>query len=205
MDPTDIYRAREGIYVGDLLIAAVAEFDFFTWLSGRQAELSEICSALGIQARPADVMCTLFTAMGLTRRDGERLAVTDLAAEHLVADSPFDMRKYVAMLRDRPACRELIQVLRTGEPPGWSSDPGSQEWAKEMEEQGFASEFTAAMDSRAAYIGPALAGALDLQGSARVLDVAGGSGAYACALVERFPTCEQPSSSGPRSTGLRGS
>jgi hypothetical protein len=187
MDPTDIYRARDGIYAGDLLIAAVAELDFFSWLSGRQAHLSEICSALGIQARPADVMCTLFTAMGLLRRDGDRLAVTDLAAEHLVAGSRFDMRPYLAVLRDRPGCRELTQVLRTGEPSGWSADPGRQEWAKEMEKQGFASGFTAAMDARGAYIAPALAAALDLRGSARVLDVAGGSGAYACALVDRFP------------------
>jgi predicted O-methyltransferase YrrM len=187
MDPTDIYRTRDGIYAGDLLIAAVAEFDFFSWLSGRRADLSEICGDLGIQQRPADVMCTLFTSMGLIRRDGDRFAVTELATEHLVADSPFDMRQYLAMLRDRPGCRELVGVLRTGETPAWTSDPGAHEWSKEMEKPGFADGFTAGMDGRGAYIGPALAAALDLRGAERVLDVAGGSGVYACALVERFP------------------
>jgi hypothetical protein len=186
-DPTGIYRARDGIYAGDLLIAAIAELDFFSWVSGRQPDLAGICSGLGIKERPADVMCTLFTAMGLIRRDDTRFDVTDLAAAHLVAGSPFDMREYVALLRDRPGCRELVQVLRTGEPPGWSGDPGSREWAKEMEQQGFAAGFTSAMDARGGYIAPALAASLDLRRSARVLDVAGGSGVYACAIVERFP------------------
>src|SRR5690606_32476775 len=32
-DPTVLYRVRDGVYAGDLLIAAVAELDLFTWLA----------------------------------------------------------------------------------------------------------------------------------------------------------------------------
>lgn len=43
------------------------------------------------------------------------------------------------------------------------------------------------MDARAAFLGPALAAALADVPARRVLDVAGGSGAYARALVDRAP------------------
>jgi hypothetical protein len=33
-DPTLLYRLRDGVYAPDLLIAAVAELDLFTWLAG---------------------------------------------------------------------------------------------------------------------------------------------------------------------------
>lgn len=203
-DPTELYRARDGVYAGDLLIAAVAGLDFFSWLSGRRADLSEICDGLAIRPRPADVMCTLFASMGLIEREGDRFRLTELAAEHLIAGSPFDMREYLASLQERPACRELLEVLRTGEPAGWST-AARQEWAEEMENEEFAVRFTSAMDARGAYLGPALAAALDLGDARHVLDIAGGSGVYACALVDRFPlTWKRRSWSDPRSTALPG-
>ena len=34
-NPTVLYRVRDGVYAADLLIAAVARFDLFSWLDGR--------------------------------------------------------------------------------------------------------------------------------------------------------------------------
>jgi predicted O-methyltransferase YrrM len=51
----------------------------------------------------------------------------------------------------------------------------------------FASTFTAAMDCRGFYLGPAVARAVDLQGRSRLLDIAGGSGIFACALAAHYP------------------
>ena len=56
-----------------------------------------------------------------------------------------------------------------------------------METEQFAEEFTAAMDCRGRLLAQALAKHIDLDGRHRVLDVAGGSGIYACALAARFP------------------
>ena len=50
----------------------------------------------------------------------------------------------------------------------------------------FARMFTATMDCRGRLLGPALA-RMDLSGRHRVLDIAGGSGIGACALVEHNP------------------
>jgi predicted O-methyltransferase YrrM len=43
------------------------------------------------------------------------------------------------------------------------------------------------MDARGLYLGPAAARALDLSGRRSLLDIAGGSGIYCCAFVERHP------------------
>src|SRR5258706_427697 len=70
-DPTSVYRWRDGLYAVDLLTAAIAEFDFFTWLAANPSDLAAICAHFGIVERPTDVMLTLFVAMGLLRREGE--------------------------------------------------------------------------------------------------------------------------------------
>jgi cyclopropane fatty-acyl-phospholipid synthase-like methyltransferase len=62
-----------------------------------------------------------------------------------------------------------------------------KEWAKAMEGDAFANKFTAAMDCRGVYLGPVMAQKLDCPGQHRLLDIAGGSGIYACALVARHP------------------
>jgi cyclopropane fatty-acyl-phospholipid synthase-like methyltransferase len=56
-----------------------------------------------------------------------------------------------------------------------------------MEREDFAASFTAAMDCRGILLGPALAKKLDLSAHTAVLDIAGGSGIYACAIKARHP------------------
>jgi SAM-dependent methyltransferase len=56
-----------------------------------------------------------------------------------------------------------------------------------MLDPAFAAGFTAAMDSRGLYLGPAAACAVDLTGRRALLDIAGGSGIYACAFVDQHP------------------
>ena len=82
-DPTELYRIRDGIYAADLLIAAVAEFDLFSWLAAAgPVRSAQLRSALGIAERPADVLLTYCAALGLVERDladGDRIALTELA------------------------------------------------------------------------------------------------------------------------------
>ena len=182
-DPTEIYRYRDGIYAVDLLITAIVHLDFFTWISKNPANVQTICRALEITERPTDVMLTFFTALGLVRQKQAVFEVTELAREHLVQGSPWFLGPYYASLQDRPVCRDLLAVLRTDKPANWGSSKGEKEWTKAMETAAFATQFTAAMDCRGAYLGQALAKQVDLRNHSRLLDVAGGSGIYACAMV----------------------
>src|SRR5687767_11629733 len=88
-DPVAIYRLRDGLYAVDLLTTAVVYLDLFSSIAAHPATKAEICRALGITDRPADVMLTLFAAMGFVDEQDGVFHVTDTAREHLVAGSPW--------------------------------------------------------------------------------------------------------------------
>jgi predicted O-methyltransferase YrrM len=186
-DPTGIYRVRDGIYAADLLLAAIVHLDLFTWLAVNPATLDEICRAMAITARPSDVMLTLFAAMGLVEERGQVFHLTPLAREHLVKTSPWFLGPYYESLKNRPVALDLLKVLRTGKPANWGSQKDGQDWHLAMETEEFAAQFTAAMDSRGVYLAQAVAKSIDLSQRRHLLDIAGGSGVYACSLVTHHP------------------
>lgn len=186
-DPTSIYRYRDGLYAVDLLTAALCHLDLFSWLAEHPADKPAICRALDLRERPADVMLTLFTAMGHLQNEGGIFSLTETAREHLVKTSPWFIGPYFASVKERPVCQDLVAVLRSDKPANWASLKNEKEWARAMESEAFAGKFTAAMDCRGIYLGPAMAQKLDCAGHRRLLDIAGGSGIYACALVARHP------------------
>jgi 3-hydroxy-5-methyl-1-naphthoate 3-O-methyltransferase len=186
-DPTPLYRSRDELYAEDMLIAALTGFDFFTWLAANPGSVEDIARHFGFHARPVDVMTTLFVAKGLLARHGATLSLTPLAHEHLVATSSWYLGPYFPKVTDRPIALDLIEVLRTDKPAHFASRQDVEDWHKAMETEQVAEEFTAAMDRRGQLLAQALAGGLDLRASRRLLDIAGGSGIYACALAARFP------------------
>jgi hypothetical protein len=186
-DPTSIYRYRDGLYAADMLTAALCQLDLFSRLAEKPADLAGLCRELDLRKRPADVMLTLLTAMGLLRRGGGMFHLTDLAREHLVSSSPFFIGPYYASMQERPVCRDIVAVLRTGKPANWASLREEKDWARAMESEAFAGKFTAAMDSRGGCLGPALARKLDCSRHHHLLDIAGGSGIYACVLAAHNP------------------
>jgi SAM-dependent methyltransferase len=132
-------------------------------------------------------MTTLFVAMDLLARDGETLRLTDTAREHLVATSPWYVGAYFPKVTDRQIAGDLLEVLRTDAPIRFAGRPDEDDWHRAMESEAFAEEFTAAMDCRGLVTAPALARNLELGQEDRLLDIAGGSGIYACALAANRP------------------
>ena len=186
-DPTPIYRYRDGLYAQDLFIVGVVWLDLFSWIAQNPCLQSDVEKKFGFAERPADVMLTLFVAMGLLERRRRKHYVTQIAREHLCSDSPWFLGPYYASLKDRPVCKDLYNVLRTGKPANWGSEASKGDWHKAMENEAFATQFTAAMDCRGVFLAQALATKIDLRKRNRLLDVAGGSGVYACSLCAHFP------------------
>jgi 3-hydroxy-5-methyl-1-naphthoate 3-O-methyltransferase len=186
-DPVALYRVRDALYAPDMLLTALVHLDLFSWLDRHPATRAEICRALEIVDRPADVMLTLFAAMGLVEERDGVFHLTVLAREHLVSDSPWYLGPYFASLKERPVSVDLLKVLRTGKPASWGSQKNEGDWHKAMETEEFAASFTAAMDCRGVYLAQAVAKAGDLSDRRHLLDIAGGSGIYACTLVEHWP------------------
>jgi 3-hydroxy-5-methyl-1-naphthoate 3-O-methyltransferase len=182
VDPSRIFRYREGVYTAYLLAAAIVEFDFFTWLDKNPASLAEICSGLGIAERPTDVMLTLFQSNGFITQEGDRFTLTDTARTFLTSESPYSLLTYyTAPFATQKTTQEFIHVLRTDEPDT------SKDWHELMENDAFAESSMTAMDRRGMYLGEVLAKKISLNGFSHLLDVGGGSGAYACCFVENNP------------------
>jgi SAM-dependent methyltransferase len=184
-DPTRLLRIRDGVYASDLLTVAVVELGLFDWIEANgpcsQARLGD---GLGLAPRPCDVLVTYLVALGLLERDREgRLLPTPSASGLLRSGSPTNLGPYFASLRERPACGELLRVLRTGEPEAWASAGRDDDWAGRLDDPEFARRITAAMDARGAVLAPALASVLADLPCTGALDVGGGSGVYARALV----------------------
>lgn len=184
-DPLPLYRLRDGLMGVDLLAAAVSHFNLFTWLAEHPATVGSLAAHFGMQARPAGVLMALCSSLGLVTQAGGVIHLTARAREHLVEGSPWCLKPYYDTLKNRPQTKEFVQVLKTGKPANWSS-AHSNAWAQAMETDAFADEFTAAMDCRGIVLAPALAKKVELAGHRALLDVAGGSGIYACALSARF-------------------
>lgn len=186
-DPTRPYRYRDGILAADLLTAAITHLDFFTWLAAHPASPDAIGRALGLAARPLDVLLTLAAANGFVARVNGVCQVTETGREHLVAGSPFNLAPYYASFKDRPIVRDFSEVLRTGKPANWGGDKGGFDWHRAMEDDAFARAFTAGMDCRGLFLAQVLADKAGFSSSDRVLDVGGGSGIYSCVLAAHHP------------------
>ena len=190
-DPTSLLRYRDGIYAADLLTCALTEFDFFTWLADHPSDLEGICRHFDFAERPADVLMTLLLCNQYVRRDpvGE-FRLSRLGREHLDTRSPWSLAAYYASLKDRPVVQDFAKVLKTGKPADWSgNEQADSDWHAAMTNEDFARSFTAAMNCRGVFLGKALSDALgeNLAGRSRILDVGGGSGIYACSLVQNHP------------------
>jgi hypothetical protein len=186
-DPTHVYRYRDGLYAQDMLIVGIVWLDLFSWLAANPSDAAGVMEQFHTTARPTDVMLTLFVAMDLLERKNGVYVVTQTAREHLCADSQWFLGPYYASLKERPVCKDLLSVLRTDKPANWGSEKNKQDWHKSMETEDFAMQFTAAMDCRGVYLAQAAAKKLDLSKRKALLDVAGGSGIYACSFCEHFP------------------
>jgi SAM-dependent methyltransferase len=185
-DPSGLIKLRDSIYAADLFTAAVSHLKLFSWLSlNNSPGISEICAEFQIKERPADVMLTLLKSYDLITEKLGRFYLTELAQEHLVDSAEWCLEPYIASQKNRSVCLDMLKVLQTGEPMSWGAEKDENEWAIAMEKEEFAESFTSAMDSRGAYLAPALAGSVDFSEYNRLLDIGGASGIYSAAVVQR--------------------
>lgn len=212
LDPTPIFEHFRGSYGTELLTAAVAHFNLFGVLAQTPLTLDELGRHLGLAERPAVVLVTALRAMGLletTQRPGRSAASgtlaaptlaadallrpTDIAREHLLRGGPFDVGDYVGLAASAPGVLEMVERLETNRPRGADGDGGGTAFiyregvASAMDQAAAARHFTLALSGRAKNVAPYLADAVPLPDAQHLLDLGGGSGLYALALLRKNP------------------
>jgi SAM-dependent methyltransferase len=193
-DPAPIMGFFRHSYGAELLVAATVHFKLFDHLAGGPLALADLGRRLGLGERATLVLTTALRAMKLLVRGGDgRLALTPLAAEHLVAGGPFAIADYLGLGAAAPGVAAMIERLRSGKPAG-AEQPGQgaayifrQGIESAMEREASARSLTFALAGRARNCAPVLAARLPLAGVRRVIDVGGGTGLYAIALLQRHP------------------
>jgi predicted O-methyltransferase YrrM len=190
-DPTPIFTLYRGNFATELLTAAVCHFDVFGRLARSPRTRAELAGDLGLADRPTVVLTTALRAMGLVAESDGRLSLTALAHEHLLPGGPFDLGDYIGLAAQNAGVVEMVARLRTNKPATMAGGGMAYIYragiVSAMDAADSARHFTLALAGRAKNIAPLLAQAVDLADAETLVDVGGGSGIYAIALLQRYP------------------
>lgn len=190
-DPTPIFELFRGSYATELLTCAVAHFNVFGRLAQQPMTRAELGRALTLAERPTVVLVTALRAMSLLSADTEgRLHLTALAREHLLPGSAFDVGDYVGLAANSPGVLEMAERLRTNKPAEHGAGVAfiyRDGVRSAMENEAAARHFTLALAGRAKNVAPVLADKLPLGEARTLVDVAGGTGIYSIALLQKHP------------------
>lgn len=179
---TEVSRIAYGFMASKALFAAL-DLDLFTHLSEGPLPLDDLCQRCGISSNRLETLLAACVGLRLLQFDGTNYAAAPVAQSYLSRSSALYYGDYFRYQTDRqiyPSFDGLGDALR-GEPRRFyelALDPRDAE------------QFSQAQYSGS--LGPArlFAKRHDLSQDRKVLDVAGGSGAFAIALCQRYPQLE---------------
>ena len=188
-DPTKIFEYFRGCYATELLTAAVAHFDLFGQLSRGTFSESALAEAIGLQKRPAVVLFTALRAMGLLENRGSHVVATEYANNHLIPGGLYDVGNYIGLAASSPGVLGMVELLRTNQPLDPQGDGAAfiyRDGIKSaMEATDSARHLTLSLSGRAKNVAPSFASVVDLPPNANILDLGGGTGIYAYALLQK--------------------
>jgi cytochrome P450/predicted O-methyltransferase YrrM len=178
-----LMRITTGLWASQTLVAAT-DLGLFGFLATRGgAGAAEVAEGLGIERRPAEVLLTACASLGLLRLCGNGYANESVAEHHLVPSRPDYLGDYVGMLQNYvyPGWMRVSEAVRTNTPSRVISQPGKEIFDAENRP----ALFWQGLHPLSALTGRALAAAVDFSGDARLLDIGGGSAAFAIELCRR--------------------
>lgn len=184
-DVSDLLRMTSGLWVSQTLVAA-EDLDLFTVLSVRGgATVAEAAAATGIAERPAEILLTACTSLGLLERTGDRFVNAPVADEYLVRGRPYYLGDYVRMLREHAyqGWMRVTEAVRGNRPSRWEAE--QQERIFDAENR--SARFWDGLYPLSALTARVLAGAVDFSGVRSLLDVGGGGAAFDIELCRRYP------------------
>ncbi|HUI65211.1 MAG TPA: methyltransferase [Bacteroidota bacterium] len=176
----DEIRANAYAFQQSRVLLTAYELGIFSAIDEERCTSAEIARKLGTEARATDRLLNALCAIELlTKKDG-RFANTASARKYLSSKSPAYIPSLMHTVHLWDTWSALTNAVRTGRgaPIGAVNDRGDT-WL---------TSFISAMHERASRQAPQVISQIDLSGITRVLDVGGGSGAYAMAFARARPS-----------------
>ncbi|AXA35153.1 MAG: SAM-dependent methyltransferase [Candidatus Sumerlaea sp.] len=175
--PMDIQELARAFMLSRTILTA-HELRVFDRIADGHCRAEEIAQATGTDTRAMDRLLNALVGFGLlTKSEDAHFDLTEIARQALVSESPDFVAglDHTAQLWNR--WHYLTESVRLGTAAAPDlNQPRSREWTE---------RFIAAMQANAAPKADELVSMLDLSGVRRVLDLGGGSGAYAAAFARR--------------------
>ncbi len=123
--PIAIMQMVSGFWVSKTLASAV-ELGVFSRMSGKKVRAEEFAPLFGLQPRPAEMLLSACTALGLLERQDGHYQNSALAEEFLVKGKPYYFGGVVTMLDRRLYLpwNRLTEALKNNRAQTWGEHDG---------------------------------------------------------------------------------
>lgn len=176
LDPNKIRELANGFQVSRIILTAV-ELDVFSILDKHLAPSSAVAKQIGADTRATDRLLNALVSLGFLNKVREKFYNSDAASLYLVKGKPEFMGGLFHTNELWKSWGTLTRAVRKG----------TTVYADDVSESDWIETFIAAMHYRAAKEAKILAMMLNLNSAKKMLDVGGGSGAYAMGMIENNP------------------
>jgi precorrin-6B methylase 2 len=168
-------------YRSSAVLFAAAELDVFSVVARGNQTAADVAKACGAKEEPMRLLLDACTADGTLTRENDVYANTPAVDAYLVKGRPAYIANGLKFAEDLyPGWGKLADLVRTGEP---TMEPES--FLGEDKEKTRA--FVYAMHERAKGMSAVLPHGADFTGRKKLIDVGGGPGTYAMALITAAP------------------
>ena len=182
--PLRIMNMACAFYESSVLLTSTALGVFTALAKNPGSSTSAVAGQCGLDPEKTRLLLDACVALGLVEKKADGYRNSDESARYLVPDSPADLSRALMYNRDVfPAWGKLAELLKTGMPVEkpeihLGDDPQRTK------------AFARAMHARVLSIGRGVIPLLDLGGCSQILDIGGGTGAYASLIVSTNPNIQ---------------
>lgn len=176
LDPNKIRELANGFQVSRIILTAV-ELNIFTILDKHLLPSSEIAKQINGDERATDRLLNALVSLGFLNKVHEKFYNSDAASLYIVKGKPEFMGGLFHSNELWKSWGTLTNAVKEGTSV-YKGDGSNKDWTE---------SFIAAMHYRAAKEAKILAMMLNLSSAKKMLDVGGGSGAYAMGMIETNP------------------
>jgi SAM-dependent methyltransferase len=194
-NPVSIFEVFNASFGSKLLVAATVHLNVFGRLGQGPKPYKVLQAELGLSDRAMSVLVTALRSFGLLMQDAhDALLPSGLARVHLTPGGQFDVTDYLELAADARGVRDLVERLRTNRPAGDTPDGQGAAYIQRdgvksaMSDERLARWLTERLAGRAVNTGALLCQvAPPPEGATRLLDIAGGTGVFGLAYLQRYP------------------